>query len=127
MFSHVMVGVNDLEASKTFYDALLGTIGIKPGFANKNRYFYRSPSGSFAISTPINGEPACHGNGSTVGFTMESPEQADAFHAAGVAYGGTTCEEPPGYREGPVGRLYLAYLRDLDGNKLCAMYRPPKE
>ncbi|MCZ8227523.1 MAG: VOC family protein, partial [Burkholderiaceae bacterium] len=120
MFSHVMVGVNDLEASKTFYDALLGTIGIKPGFANKNRYFYRSPSGSFAISTPINGEPACHGNGSTIGFSMESPEQADAFHAAGLAHGGTTCEEPPGYREGPVGRLYLAYLRDLDGNKLCA-------
>ncbi|MBV7541495.1 VOC family protein [Acidovorax sp. sic0104] len=126
MFSHIMVGVTDLEKSRRFYDALLATIGVPPGVANKNRYFYRSPTGTFAISTPINGEPACHGNGSTVGFTMQSAEQADAFHAAGVAHGGTTCEDPPGYREGPSGRLYLAYLRDPDGNKICALYRAPK-
>jgi catechol 2,3-dioxygenase-like lactoylglutathione lyase family enzyme len=126
MFSHVMVGVNDLEVSRKFYDAVLGTLGVPPGAPNKNRYFYRSPTGTFAISTPINGEPACHGNGSTVGFVAASPEQADAFHAAGVAHGGVSCEEPPGYREGPTGRLYLAYLRDPDGNKLCVLHRPPK-
>lgn len=126
MFSHVMVGANDLEASRQFYDALLGTLGIKPGVANKNRYFYRSPTGTFGITTPINGESATHGNGGTIGFTVQSPEQADAFHAAGVANGGTTCEDPPGWREeGPV-RLYLAYLRDPDGNKICALHRPPK-
>ena len=124
MFSHVMLGVNDLEVSKKFYDALLGTLGIAPGFANNNRHFYRSPNGTFAISTPINGESACHGNGSTVGFAASSPEQADAFHAAGVANGGTTCEEPPGLRDGPGGKLYLAYLRDPDGNKICAVHRP---
>ena len=75
MFSHVMLGVNDLEVSKKFYDALLGTLGYGPGVANKNRYFYRSPTGTFAITTPINGEPACHGNGSTIGanvFLMHS-------------------------------------------------------
>jgi catechol 2,3-dioxygenase-like lactoylglutathione lyase family enzyme len=126
MFSHVMVGVNDLEVSRKFYDALLGSLGIAPGVANKNRYFYRSPAGTFAITTPINGEPASHGNGSTLGFAAQSPEQADAFHAAGVANGGTTCEDPPGFREGPVGRLYLAYVRDPDGNKLCVLHRPPK-
>ncbi|ABM35159.1 VOC family protein [Paracidovorax citrulli] len=126
MFSHVIVGVTDLEKSKRFYDALLGTIGVPPGIANKSRYFYRSPGGMFGITLPINGEPATHGNGSTIGFAMQSPEQADAFHAAGLANGGTTCEDPPGYREGPAGPLYLAYLRDPDGNKLCAMYRPPK-
>ncbi|WP_046060634.1 VOC family protein [Paracidovorax citrulli] len=126
MFSHVIVGVTDLEKSKRFYDALLGTIGVPPGMANKSRYFYRSPGGMFGITLPINGEPATHGNGSTIGFAMQSPEQADAFHAAGLANGGTTCEDPPGYREGPAGPLYLAYLRDPDGNKLCAMYRPPK-
>ena len=126
MFSHVMVGVSDLEASRKFYDALLGTLGIAPGFANKNRYFYRSPTGTFAITTPINGEPACHGNGSTIGFNMQSPEQVDAFHAAGIAHGGTTCEEPPGLRDGPVGKLYLAYLRDPDGNKICALHRLAK-
>jgi catechol 2,3-dioxygenase-like lactoylglutathione lyase family enzyme len=126
MFSHVMLGVNDLEASKKFYDALLGTLGVGPGAANKNRYFYRSATGTFAISTPINGEPACHGNGSTLGFALQSVEQGEAFHAAGLANGGTTCEEPPGLRDGAMGKMYLAYLRDPDGNKLCAVYRLPK-
>ena len=126
MFSHVMVGVNDLEVSKKFYDAALGALGVAPGVANNNRYFYRSKTGTFAISTTINGEPACHGNGSTIGFTASSTEQADAFHAAGVANGGTTCEDPPGFREGPMGKLYLAYLRDPDGNKLCTLFRPAK-
>jgi catechol 2,3-dioxygenase-like lactoylglutathione lyase family enzyme len=131
MFSHVILGVNDLEKSKTFYDALLGALGIGAGVANTNshnvkRYFYRSATGSFGITTPINGEQATHGNGSTVGFSMASPEQCDAFHAAGIANGGTTCEDPPGWREGSVGRLYLCYVRDPDGNKICGLHRPPK-
>ena len=126
MFSHVMLGVNDLEVSHKFYDALLGTLGIAPGMAHKSRYFYRSPTGTFAITTPINGEPASHGNGSTLGFLAASTEQCDAFHAAGLANGGTLCEDPPGLREGPAGKLYLAYLRDPDGNKICALHRPPK-
>ena len=126
MFSHVMLGVNDLEVSKKFYDAALGTLGIAPGFANKNRYFYRSEGSTFAITTPINGESACHGNGSTIGFTAQSIEQANAWHAAGIANGGTPCEDPLGFREGPGGQLYLAYLSDPDGNKLCALHRPPK-
>ena len=126
MFSHVMVGVTDLERSRQFYDALLATIGVPPGIPNKNRYFYRSPTGTFGITTPINGEPACHANGGTIGFAMQTPEQADAFHAAGLAHGGTTCEEPPGWRDNGVGKLYLAYLRDPDGNKLCALFRPAK-
>jgi catechol 2,3-dioxygenase-like lactoylglutathione lyase family enzyme len=121
VFSHVMLGVNDLEVSKKFYDAVLGTLGIGPGFANKNRYVYTSPAGFFAITAPINGEPATHGNGSTIGFNVDSPEQGDAFHAAGIAHGGTTCEDPPGLRE---GGAYLAYLRDPDGNKICAIHRP---
>ncbi len=126
MFSHVMLGVSNLEVSKKFYDAILGTVGVSPGVANNNRYFYRTPTGVFAISTPINGQPATFGNGSTTGFAMQSPEQANAFHAAGVANGGKTCEDPPGYREGPAGKLYLAYLRDPDGNKICALHRVPK-
>ncbi|MBX9832237.1 MAG: VOC family protein [Burkholderiaceae bacterium] len=130
MFSHVILGVNDLEASKKFYDATLGALGIKPGIHNNNgvvdRYFYRTATGSFGITQPLNGEPATHANGGTVGFNMASPEQADAFHAAGIANGGTTCEDPPGWRDNGVGKLYLAYLRDPDGNKLCALHRPPK-
>ena len=126
MFSHVMLGVNDLEASRKFYDALLGTLGVAPGVANKNRYFYRSRTGTFCITTPLNGEPATHGNGSTIGFNVETPELCHAFHDAGIANGGTTCEEPPGFRDGAVGKLYLAYLRDPDGNKICALHRPAK-
>lgn len=129
MFSHVMVGVSNLEASKKFYDAVLATLGIPPAVANGNRYFYRHNKVSFGITLPINGEPACHGNGSTLGFAAESAEQAIAFHKAGVANGGTTCEDPPGLRGAPGapgGQLYLAYLRDPDGNKICAMHRPPR-
>ena len=126
MFSHVMLGVSDLDVSKKFYDAVLGPLGIGPGVANKSRYFYRSPTGTFAITTPIDGQAATHGNGSTIGFTVQSPEQGDAFHAAGIANGGSTCEDPPGWRDGAVGKLYLAYLRDPDGNKLCALHRAPK-
>ena len=124
MFSHVMLGVNDLEKSRQFYDAVLGALGIDAGVANKQRYFYRNASGTFAITTPINGEAACVGNGTTLGFNADSPAQADAFHAAGVAHGGSTCENPPGWREGPSGQLYLAYLRDPDGHKICVLHRP---
>lgn len=123
MFSHIMIGTNDLDRAKAFYDSLLGTLGVKPSVVDGHRMFYLTPTGVFAVSKPINGEPATHANGGTIGFAAASPEQADAWHAAGVAAGGTSCEEPPGVREGSVGKLYLAYLRDPDGNKLCAMHR----
>jgi catechol 2,3-dioxygenase-like lactoylglutathione lyase family enzyme len=123
LFSHIMIGANDMEASRKFYDAVLGALGHKPGTMDpKGRCFYRSSTGVFALTQPINGEPATHGNGSTIGFLAESPEAADAFHAAGLANGGTTCEDPPGVREG--SGLYLAYLRDPSGNKICALHRP---
>ncbi len=124
MFSHIMLGANDIEESKTFYDAVLGALGCPPGFVDdKGRCFYRTKTGIFALSKPIDGEPACHGNGSTIGFAADSPEAADAWHAAGVANGGITCEDPPGVREGADGKLYLAYLRDPSGNKICALHR----
>jgi catechol 2,3-dioxygenase-like lactoylglutathione lyase family enzyme len=123
MFSHIMVGVNDLDRAKTFYDAVLGALGASPGFVDRHRVFWRTPTGVFSASLPIDGEPATIGNGSTVGFACASAEQADAWHAAGVASGGVTCEEPPGVREGPTGKMYLAYLRDPDGNKLCGLFR----
>ncbi len=127
MFSHVMIGANDLEASRKFYDAVLGTLNLSPGVANNdNRYFYRSPKGSFSITKPLDGQAATHANGGTIGFLAETPEQVQAFHAAGIANGGTTCEEPPGPREGPFGALYLAYLRDPSGNKICALHRTAK-
>lgn len=124
MFSHIMVGANDIEASKKFYDATLGALGYGPGRQDDNgRVFWMTPAGIFAITKPINGDEACHGNGATIGFAASSPAVADAWHAAGIANGGTTCEDPPGVRTGGLGSLYLAYLRDPAGNKLCALHR----
>ena len=120
MFSHVMVGVNDLEKSKKFYDAVFATLGVGAGVRNKDRYFYRSSTGTFCITKPINGKAATSANGGTIGFNVTSAEQGNAWHAAGLANGGTAIEDPPGVRE---GGLYLAYLRDPDGNKICALHR----
>jgi catechol 2,3-dioxygenase-like lactoylglutathione lyase family enzyme len=124
MYSHVMVGANDMEASKKFYDAILGALGYKEGvYDDKGRVFYFTDSGIFALTQPIDGKPATAGNGCTIGFAAASPEAADAWHAAGVANGGTTCEDPPGLREMSIGNLYLAYLRDPAGNKVCALHQ----
>lgn len=124
MFSHVMLGANDVEKSKTFYDAILATLGYEPGVTDdKGRVFWMNKTGIFCISKPIDGEPACNGNGSTLGFSAESVEAGNAWHAAGLANGGTDCEDPPGMREGSTGSMYLAYLRDPSGNKICALHR----
>jgi catechol 2,3-dioxygenase-like lactoylglutathione lyase family enzyme len=126
MYSHMMVGSNDIARSRKFYDSLFGAIGGKPAREDdKGRLIYAHNGGIFMVSSPINGEPACHANGGTIGFAMDNPEQAAAWHKAGVEAGGTTCEDPPGVREGGFGKLYLAYLRDPDGNKLCALHRMP--
>ncbi|WP_295630872.1 VOC family protein [Novosphingobium sp.] len=124
MFSHVMVGSNDVAKAKKFYDATFAALGGKPGMQDdKGRLIYMHNGGMFLVTPPINGEPACGANGGTIGFAMDSPEQADAWHAAGVANGGTAIEDAPGVREASFGKLYLAYLRDPCGNKLCALKR----
>ena len=126
MYSHMMVGSNDIARSKIFYDALFGAVGGKPGITDeKGRLIYMHNGGIFLVTPPINGEPACHANGGTIGFAMSSPEQADAWHKAGAENGGTPIEDAPGVRTGAMGALYLAYLRDPDGNKLCALHRMP--
>lgn len=127
MFSHIMLGANDVDASKAFYDATLGALGARAGSVDpKGRAFYMHNGGIFMLSKPLDGQPACHANGGTVGFAATSPEMVDAWHAAGFAHGGTAIEDPPGIRENAFGALYLAYLRDPAGNKVCAMYRVPK-
>ena len=126
MFSHVMLGADDLEASKGFYDATLATLGIRPGVLSHGRYYYRSPTGVFAITKPLDGKEACPANGGTIGFSAKSIEDVNAFHATGLAHGGFECEGVPGYREGAAGTIYIAWLRDPVGNKICAMHRPPK-
>lgn len=121
MYSHMMVGSNDIERSKKFYDAVFTAIGGKPGVTDdKGRLIYSHNGGMFLVTPPIDGKPATHANGGTIGFAMASPEEANAWHAAGVAAGGKAIEDPPGPREG--SPFYLAYLRDPDGNKLCALH-----
>jgi catechol 2,3-dioxygenase-like lactoylglutathione lyase family enzyme len=121
MFSHVMVGSNDLDRSKQFYDRLFGKEGRTD---DKGRLSYGRRGAVFMVSNPIDGQAACHANGGTIGFAFDSPEEVDAWHRAGVEAGGTSIEDPPGYRENAFGKLYLAYLRDPDGNKLCGLHRP---
>jgi len=129
MFSHVMIGSNDIERSKKFYDAVLATLGVGEPVTNTapsghTRLFYRHEGNSFCVTEPINGEAATCANGGTIGFKCSSPEQVKAFHDVAIANGGSTSEEPPGLREGSMGALHLAYVRDPDGNKLCALHRP---
>ena len=127
MFSHIVIGSNDLAKSKTFYDAALGALGVGEGVRmSETRLAYTQPGApSLMITRPIDGHAATHANGGTLGFKAESAEAVEAWHKAGCAAGGRSCEDPPGVREMPFGKLYLAYLRDPDGNKLCAMYRLP--
>lgn len=129
MFSHVMVGTNDIEKSKRFYDAVLGVLGAGEAVRNTAgtghaRLFYRHDGSTFCIAEPIDGGAATRANGGTIGFNCSSPEQVKAFHDVAVAHGGTSIEDPPGLREGKFGAIHLAYVRDPDGNKLCALHRP---
>ena len=126
MFSHIMVGSNDIARSKKFYDAVFVAMGGKSGEQDaRGRLAYTHNGGRFMVSKPIDGKPASHANGGTIGFTMSDPKQVDAWHKAGVENGGASIEDPPGVRQGAAGKMYLAYLRDPDGNKLCALHRMP--
>ena len=129
MFSHVMVGANNIEESKVFYDNLLGVLGAQPGTLNPDpltgmkRYFYFLDNTMFCISEPIDGNPATSGNGSTIGFNVKDIDQGNAWHQAGVESGGISIEDPPGIREYEGFKMFLAYLRDPSGNKLCGLLR----
>ena len=129
MFNHVMVGSNDIQRSKVFYDAVLGMLGAGEPIRNEAstghvRLFYRHDGSTFCVSEPINGEQATAANGGTIGFKCNSPEQVRQFHDIAVQHGGVSVEEPPGPRDGNMGLIHLAYVRDPDGNKLCALHRP---
>ena len=131
MFNHIMVGSNDIERSARFYNTLLGVLGAGEPLRHRSpsgrmRLFYRHGGNTFCVGEPNNGEPATSANGATIGFKCASPEQVHEFHDTAVAAGGTSIEEPPGLRSNDMGQLYLAYVRDPDGNKLCAIHRPKK-
>ncbi len=128
MFNHVMIGSNDIERSKRFYDAVLGVLGAGEPVRNQadtgqTRLFYRHDGSTFCVSEPINGEEASCANGATIGFKCDSPEQLQQFHDIAVAHGGQSIEDVPGPRNSSFGPIHLAYVRDPDGHKLCAIHR----
>ena len=122
MFSHVMIGSNDITRSKKFYDALFTAIGGQPGAeVREGRLAYTHNGSRFMVTKPNDGKTATSANGGTIGFVMKDAAQAEAWHKAGVANGGTSIEDPPGAR---ANGAYLAYLRDPDGHKLVGVARP---
>ena len=130
MLFHTMVGSNDIERSKRFYNAVLGALGAEEATlsmvgSGHTRLFYRNEGGTnFIVTQPINDEPATVANGGTVAFSCNSPEQVELFHDIAVANGGTSIEDGPGPRESAMGTIHLAYVRDPDGNKLCGIHTP---
>jgi catechol 2,3-dioxygenase-like lactoylglutathione lyase family enzyme len=128
MLNHVMLGSNDIERSQRFYDAVLGVLGAgaplrSVASSGHVRLFYRHDGSTFGLSQPINGQQATPANGGTIGFRCNSPEQVKEFHDVAIANGGQSIEEPPGLRSGSMGPMHLGYVRDPDGNKLCAIFR----
>lgn len=122
MYSHIVVGSNDLQKSKQFYDAVFTALGGNPGTDMGTRVAYSHNGSNFMVTAPIDGQVATHANGGTIGFAAKDGDQVTAWHDAGVANGGTSIEDPPGVRDHGFAKMYLAYLRDPDGNKLCAMH-----
>lgn len=129
MFNHVMLGTNDIERAERFYGALLEVLGctIPPtrstAASGHARLFFRHDGNTLGISEPINNEPATSGNGSTLAFRCDTEARVRAFHDTAIAHGGVSIEDPPGLRALGPNRYYLAYVRDPDGNKLCALHR----
>jgi catechol 2,3-dioxygenase-like lactoylglutathione lyase family enzyme len=122
MFSHIMVGSNDIDRSKKFYDALFGALGVAPAAPDaRGRLAYAHNGSRFMVTKPNDGQSTTVLNGGTIGFVMKDAAQAEAWHNAGVANGGTSIEDPPGVR---ANGAYLAYIRDPDGHKLVAVARP---
>jgi catechol 2,3-dioxygenase-like lactoylglutathione lyase family enzyme len=122
MFTHVFLGSNDVERSRKFYDATMGVLGYKNVVpVEAGRLVYAGPSGTFIVGKPYDGQPATHANGATLGFAAADDATVDAWHAAGVAAGGT-CDGEPGPRAAAPNNARGAYLRDPDGNKICAFH-----
>jgi catechol 2,3-dioxygenase-like lactoylglutathione lyase family enzyme len=124
MFSHVVIGTNDLQQSKRFYDKLLAALGYGPALPREaGGYVYVGGDALLIITQPRDGRSATQANGATIGFACLSMEDVENWHAAGMDGGGLSVEDPPGVRDTQFGRFYAAYLRDPDGNKLCALHK----
>ena len=129
MLSHIMIGSNDIQRSKAFYDKVLAVLGAREAMSHVNatgqmRLFYMHNGSTFSVTEPINGEAASVANGSTIGFACDSPEQIKELHDVAVANGGVSVEGAPGPRDSDIGVMHLCYFLDPDGHKICGIHRP---
>lgn len=125
IFTHAVLGTNDLPKSVGFYDATLRTLGLKNlGPFGDNGRLYGAQSPEFIVTRPSNGEPATQANGGTLGFAAPTRDAVRAFHAAGLEAGGTDAGQPGPRTFTPTA--YAAYLRDPAGNKICAYCFAPE-
>ncbi|QFU75122.1 VOC family protein [Halioglobus maricola] len=129
MLNHVMIGSNNIEKTRQFYDAVLAVLGAGAPFEHVNdtgqkRLFYIHDGSTFCITEPIDGQPVSVANGSTIGFTCDSPAQIKEFHDVAIANGAIAIEEPPGPRDSSMGPVHLCYFLDPDGHKICGFHRP---
>lgn len=124
MFTHTILGTNDVEKSRQFYSAVMASLGHATAVPLPHGTAFPSAAGSFVVATPANGEQHTVSNGHTLGFVAADSAVVDAWYAAGIANGGT-CEGAPGVRVNAPGQPYGAYLRDPDGNKICAFALNP--
>ncbi len=124
MFTHIVVGSNDLDKAAAFYDAVLGPLGLhRQENASTDRLVYvGTEAGAFLVKRPLDGQSAQAGNGGTIGFRAASSAAVDAFYAAGLVAGGQD-EGPPGQRPSGERMTYGAYLRSPEGHKICAFAR----
>ena len=128
MIGYALVGSNDLEKAKAFYEAVLAPLGASPAFDHPSggRVYTTGPDRPmFGVVAPFNGEAATIGNGTMISFAAPSQEQVRQVFAKAIELGGAN-EGEPGWRGDP-GGFYGAYFRDLDGNKLCVYRIGPED
>ncbi|MBK24614.1 MAG: glyoxalase [Halobacteriovorax sp.] len=112
--SYTVLGTNNMDAAIKFYEALFEGKGKPHVFRTDRMNFWQFESFAFALAIPFDNEPATNGNGTMIGFDVETEDEVKRLHALAIELGGS-CEGEPCAK----GPRYSGYVRDLDNNKLC--------